>query len=120
MGAIETRLTDNDEEFDLLLEVTPYQRAKQRVPGGGGYPPPEEDEWEWLREKAESLLTCAESLIEPPGSDGIFCKFCEAPIKVVMLNDYLEHLIAQHNVKITAVILGERPYLETNVGRVEL
>lgn len=62
----------------------------------------------------------AEKPAEPSSSDSIFCKFCDAPVKVTLLNDYLSHLTSQHNVKIHAVVIQDHPYLATNVGRVEL
>lgn len=117
LGGIMGEHTEDLKRVILTLEVTPYEREPQRHMGT--YPTPEEDEWTWIRAKADELLQQAEQLVEPRG-DGIFCKFCEGPIKVDLVNDFLKHLEGTHNVKIVCVVMGESTYVETNVGRIDL
>ena len=83
----------------------------------GHYPPPEEDEWTWLRAKADHLVDAAERVIEPPGADaGQWCKFCDRIVPCVLLNDFITHLQGVHGVSVTAVVLGDPSVLQTNVG----
>lgn len=56
----------------------------------------------------------------PELDSSIFCRFCDAPVPVVLLNDFLSHLKDEHNVKINAVVFDDPPYLVTNVGRIDL
>lgn len=119
LGGIMAQLTDDLSEAVLTLEVTPYDRVPQRQMGQ--YPPPEEDEWEWIQAKAQHLLDLAERIIEPPGSENsIFCRFCDAPVKVSIFNDFLDHLVAAHQLTITAVEMGQPTVVITNVGRLEV
>jgi hypothetical protein len=119
LGAVNAEITEDLSEAVLTLVVTPYTRLEQRQ--AGRYPPPEEDEWEWLMRKAQALLDKAESLLEPPGAEsGIFCKLCEAPVRVRSLNDFLDHLIGEHNLQVTAVELGAPTRIITNIGPVEV
>ena len=119
LGGIYGRHTEDFKDVVLKLEVTAYQRQAERQMGE--YPPPEEDEWEWLQKKGDELLEQVELLIEPPGSDSsIFCRFCDAPVRVALVNDFLSHLKDEHNVKIHALVIEDHPYVLTNVGRIEL
>lgn len=99
----------------LTLQVTPYERAERQR--RGYYPSPEEDEWAWLQAKANALVDTTERLLAPPGADqGVYCRFCDAPIRCQLLNDFLDHLVAVHQVSISAVVLGERLEIHTNAG----
>jgi hypothetical protein len=119
LGGIMAELTGDLSEAILTLECTPYERAPSRHLGA--YPPPEEDEWEWIARKANELVELAERVIEPPGADSsIFCRFCEAPVPVPMLNDFLDHLVGVHRLELMAVRLGEPTVILTNIGPVEV
>jgi hypothetical protein len=119
LGGIMAELTEDLSQAVLTLEVTPYDRMPQRELGK--HPPPEEDEWAWVSRKAQDLLELAERLLEPPGSDSsIFCKFCEAPVKVRLFNDFLEHLAGTHQMRLAAVVLGDPTIVLTNIGPVEV
>jgi hypothetical protein len=119
LGAIVAEITGDLKEAVLTLQVTPYDRMPQREIGQ--YPPPEEDEWEWLAHKAQDLLDLAERLLEPPRADSaVFCKFCEAPVNVTLLNDFLDHLERVHRTRISGVELGEPTVVMTNIGPVEV
>jgi hypothetical protein len=118
LGGIRAEMTEDLKGAVLTLEVTPYDRMPQREIGK--YPPPQEDEWEWISRKAQDLVDLAERLLEPPGlADGIFCKYCEAPVKVELFNDFLEHLETDHQLRLFAVVLGSPTVVITNVGPVE-
>ncbi|MFQ6027528.1 MAG: hypothetical protein ACE5Q6_08555 [Dehalococcoidia bacterium] len=119
LGGIMAKLTEDLREAVLTLEVTPYERMPKRQPGR--FPEPLEDEWEWVTRKANDLLELAERTIEPPGADfSTFCRFCEAPVKASLLNDFLEHLQGEHNLNIIAVGLGNPAIVMTNIGPLEV
>ena len=118
LGAIDGDY-DLKDTVTLTLEVTPYDRKKDRRPGL--YPPPTEDEWTWLRVKADLLVDAAERLLEPPGADaGLYCKFCDRPIPCVLMNDFIHHLQGAHGVAVTALVLGDPSVLHTNVGPIQI
>ena len=118
LGAIDGEY-DLEDTVTLTLEVTPYDRFVGA--STGHYPPPEEDEWTWLRAKADHLVDAAERVIEPPGADaGQWCKFCDRIVPCVLLNDFITHLQGVHGVSVTAVVLGAPSVLQTNVGPIQI
>jgi len=77
-----------------------------------------ESEWNWLIEKTFQLMLLAVSEIEPP--EGLFCRFCDAYVKVALLNDFIVHLQEEHNVVVKSVTLGEKTVIETETGTIEV
>jgi len=74
------------------------------------------DELEWCLRKWGEIKELAEKELSPP--EGIFCRFCDRYIKVVILNEFFEHL-KQHGIEIYEIFLGEKIRLRTNIGILE-
>ena len=118
LGAVMSEY-DLKDTVTLTLEVTPYDRFVGA--STGHYPPPTEDEWAWLRAKADLLVDAAERLLEPPGADqGVYCRFCDRVVQCVLLNEFLTHLQGAHGVTVSAVVLGDPSVLQTNVGPIQI
>ena len=52
--------------------------------------------------------------------ESIYCKFCDKRIKVVLVNDFISHLIEEHNVSVENVVIGDGVQIDTNIGLVEI
>ena len=110
---------DLKETVTLTLDVTPYDRLEARR--AGQYPKPTEDEWAWLRAKADALVDAAERVLEPPGADaGIWCKLCDRIVPCDLVNGFITHLQDAHGVKVSALTLGDPSVLHTNVGPIQI
>jgi len=104
--------------FKLFLEVTPYDRWEKEGRKIRSEKDVLEGEWVWITAKAMHLLQLAETEIEPP--EGLYCHLCDAYIKVLLLNDFIKHLIEMHGIGVKSVTLGERVMIETDSGIIEV
>ena len=50
----------------------------------------------------------------------IFCRFCGRRVAATLLNEFLEHLVGSHSLKISSVLLDERTLIRTDRGDVEV
>jgi len=99
----------------LALSCTPYGRHELAV----SYPLPNEDEWAWLEEKAAALFAMAQDELEPL-KNGVYCRFCDGHVKVAILNDFVAHIVNEHNLPVSCIVIGHPTYLVTPIGNIEL
>jgi len=102
----------------IFFDICPYERWRVEKREICAEKTILESEVEWMTEKALFLLLVASKELDPPG--GIFCRFCDAYVKVTLFNEFIDHLVEIHNVDVKSVILGDRFIIETGTGTIEV
>jgi len=116
VGGVLGEYDDNFQTVHLTLDVSPYGRwDKERFRS-----PVTDAEVEWLRMKVSDLIGLSMKEMQLQQGDGIYCQYCDRPIKVSLLNDFLHHLTEIHGVQVNAVVLGESTIVETNAGMIRI
>jgi len=105
-----------DDEVIIHLVIAPYDRVGERF-RLRAEEMSTEDELEWCLAKWKEIKEIAERELAPP--PGIYCPLCDRRIRVALLNDFLQHL-NQHGVEVHGIFLGEEPYIDTSIGKIDL
>jgi len=104
----------------LVVDATPYDRWEIT---GKNRPDEQEQlnkEMEWVKTRIDKLFEMAKANYEFEDVESIYCKFCDKRIKVVLVNDFISHLIEEHNVSVENVVIGDGVQIDTNIGLVEI
>lgn len=111
----------NDDFVELEISVTPYSRWDHEKRVSRLDRTPNIDEFEWVASKVDNLIEISESENKIISSEGILCRFCDKLIKVSLLNEFIYHLVNEHDVKIYSVLLGSDCItMTTNIGEIRV
>jgi hypothetical protein len=109
----------NDDRASLYLHATPYtlldhaRKHRQELP---------QEAWQsihdWLKAKAQELIRLAQL---QPQTVGTQCPLCSFVLPTGhLLNDLLDHILQEHQVRTLEVILTDHPLIVTDQGSFEL